>query len=324
MPSPYEERLKAIRKILADPSEEVAQEGYGLLFKLWLENVDNSDFIQDLIPIALEHQNAMQELESRLGELSVRDTITDTFLKKQLRVLMLEVSKLKVEKPKDGATAKETLRVDVIAPEKQKTRFVWWQIALVDIILIALWVIVFKPHIYQEIIVLVIATISVITLPYLLPRKDRIIAADLLATKLNYTFPTYLSLGDVNTVHFFIENLGRTKFIGEITLVFKDPESFVTPAPNQNLTASVEVPPQGREAKQFNFLVLKKPADGSLDYCFQITSGESQFISKDENFQIAPIPYLRSAWAWLFGSAGLGALIVALLWDQVKKMIGIP
>lgn len=323
MSTPYKERLKAIHMMLATRSRELVQEAYDSLFRLWLENVDSSNFKQDLIPIAVEHDNIIQELENRLSALSLKNTITDTFLKDHLAVLASEVLKIKLEKSTEELSVRESWRVDIIPSKKQKTKFAWWQITLFNIIVIPLWIIVSRPHIYQQIIVLVVAIISVITLPYLLPKKDRIIAANLLATKLNYTFPTYLSLGDVNTVHFFIENLSETNFSGEITLIFRDPDSFVTPAPDQDLTVKLEVPPHGRAAKQFKFLVLKRPADGSLDYYFQISSSGSQFISKDENFQIAPIPYLRSTGAWLFGSAGLGTLIIALLWDQLKKLLGI-
>ena len=98
MTKPYEKRLEAIRELLANPSQELVQEGYGLLFKLWLENADNSLFIQELIPIALEFQETVREIEIRLGGLSVNDTITDTFLRTHLMKFALEVEKVRLER----------------------------------------------------------------------------------------------------------------------------------------------------------------------------------------------------------------------------------
>ena len=63
MTKPYEDRLEAIRKLLAHPSREVAREGHDLLFNLWLENMDASDFLQDLIFIAAEYADVIKEFE---------------------------------------------------------------------------------------------------------------------------------------------------------------------------------------------------------------------------------------------------------------------
>ncbi len=323
MPKPYKDRLKAIRAILADSSQEIAQEGYGLLFKLWLENVDNSDFIQELIPIAVEHQNTVQELDSRLGELSLKDSITNTFLKDHLTKFASEVAKFKSEVTKADAQATGFPPININISENQRTRFAWWQLAFIAVIIISLGLILVLPNTFQKALVLVVAGCSAIFFYYIVPKRDRTILTDLSNIKLSYTSPNYLSLGDENTIHISVENSSQTEFNGKITLVFNDPDSLVTPAPDQSLSAKIEISPLGREAKQFKFLLLKKPSDGNLNYYFQISSDKSQYVSNEENFQIAPIPYLRSTWAWLFGSAGLGALIIALLWEKIKELLGI-
>ena len=48
MTKPYEKRLEAIHELLVNPSQELVQEGYSLLFRLWLENADNPIFIRRL------------------------------------------------------------------------------------------------------------------------------------------------------------------------------------------------------------------------------------------------------------------------------------
>jgi len=79
--------------MLDDPSSEIVEEGYSLLFRLWLEYSDSKDFTQDLKPIAINHKNIIQEFENRLNELVIKDTITDTFLKSRLKVFASEVSR---------------------------------------------------------------------------------------------------------------------------------------------------------------------------------------------------------------------------------------
>ena len=323
MPKQYKDRLTAIRKMIADPSQEIVQEGYGLLFKLWLENVDNSAFIQELVPIAVEHQQMMQELANRLGELSLRDTITDTFLKKELAKFGSEVDNFKTEAIKTGLQTTGLPPININITENRKTKVAWWQMAFFAVIIISLALILILPQPFQKALVLVVAACGAVFFYYIVPKRDRTISTDLSNIKLSYISPNYLSLGDENTIHISIENPSQTEFNGKITLVFNDPDSLVTPAPDQSLSAKVDVSPLGKEAKQFKFLVLKKPSDGNLNYYFQISSDKSQYVSNEENFQIAPIPYLRSAWAWLFGSAGLGALILALLWDQVEHWLGL-
>jgi hypothetical protein len=89
---PYKNQLHAIRIMLADPSQEEAADGYESLFELWMKNADSADFIQDLIPIAVEYKNIIHEFETRLGELSLKSSITGTFLKKHLAILASEVA----------------------------------------------------------------------------------------------------------------------------------------------------------------------------------------------------------------------------------------
>jgi hypothetical protein len=100
---PYKNQLHAIRIMLADPSQEEAADGYESLFELWMKNADSADFIQDLIPIAVEYKNIIHEFETRLGELSLKSSITGTFLKKHLAILASEVAI--ADKVSDALTA---------------------------------------------------------------------------------------------------------------------------------------------------------------------------------------------------------------------------
>lgn len=323
MPAQYSEQLYAIRELLKSSSKEIMQEAYDLLFDLWLANYESSEFGRDLIQDAIEHSQLISELRKRHRELPLRDSITDAYLQKRLEDFATNVANFKLNASIESQSSIVFLPAKINMPENQSGKYTWWQILLLFIILISVGLVISLPHIYQKLIVIVISTISIAILPYLLSRKNRMISVNLPGIKLNYSLPTYLSLGEVNTIHISVENLSQTKFNAEITLIFKDPVSFVVPAPDQSLSVKVQVPYNGREAKQFQFRVLKRPADSNLDYYFQISADKAQFESNTDSFLIAPVPYLRSTWAWLFGSAGLSALILALLWDQLKKLLGL-
>jgi len=319
MPTPYDNQLHAIRKMLANPAPEIVQEGYDLLFKLWLSNHENAEFKHELMRVAIDHSQLIIEFTNRLRKLQLKSSITNTYLRKGLEALASDVKNFKLNLSKENKPAANFLPAKIDTP-KEIGKYAWWQLLLLGIIAIAIWLVIYLPDLYQKILVVFVAAGSTITLPYIFPQKDHVILVDSAGIKINYSFPTYLSVRDENTAHISIENLSQTEFSGKITLVFDDPSSFVTPAPNQNLSVKVDLSPHGRESKQFKFLVLKRPSDKNLNYHFEIFSDEEQYISNEESFLIAPIPYLRYTWAWLFGSAGV---IIALLWDQLGKLLGL-
>jgi|SRR5688572_6118014 hypothetical protein len=84
MINPYEDQLKAIRELLATSSQEEVREGYDLLFSLWLENVDTSEFQQDLVSILVEKPGLIEEFENRINE---QAGITDSYLSNCLKKL---------------------------------------------------------------------------------------------------------------------------------------------------------------------------------------------------------------------------------------------
>lgn len=87
MTKPYEDQLKAIRELIATSLREVVSEGYDLLFSLWLENVDTSEFQQDLVSIAVEEPGLIEEFEYRIDDLVIQEGITDSFLRDRLKKL---------------------------------------------------------------------------------------------------------------------------------------------------------------------------------------------------------------------------------------------
>jgi hypothetical protein len=106
MSSLYSDRLNAIRTMLKDQSSDVVEEGYDLLFRVWLENSDSPDFVKDLLPIAFEHNDLIQELNRRAKELILKDTITDIYLRTRLKNLALEI--LEQTKTASSISFKET------------------------------------------------------------------------------------------------------------------------------------------------------------------------------------------------------------------------
>jgi hypothetical protein len=91
MSTPYEDQLKAIREMLAASSGEVVREGYYLLFDLWLENMDASEFQQDLVLIAVEEPDLIKEFEHQINDLVIREGITDVYLRVRLKKLATDV-----------------------------------------------------------------------------------------------------------------------------------------------------------------------------------------------------------------------------------------
>lgn len=235
-----------------------------------------------------------------------------------------EKIKKEMEDHERGSSEKrESIQPITYNPENaaQKMKLAWWQLTLL-VILISAWYIIILPSIYQKILMLVTAVSSVITLTYILPQKSRTISTDFSGIKFKYTFPAYLSVGDEATIRISVHNLRQTEFNGNVTLIFNDPDSGVTPAPDTSLSVKVSVQPRSKQSRLFKFLLLKRPSDGNLNYYFAISFEESRYVSNGSYFQIAPIPYLRSAWPCLF-SAGLGALILALLWNLLEKWISL-
>lgn len=322
MTTPYKDRLAAIQQLLASSQQEEVEEGYDSLFDLWLENSDVPGFIQDLIPIAATHGTFIQEFKDRLNSLITKDVITDTYLQQRLNSLESEIAKYKINSLKSenatapsliGGTAGET-----------NPRFAFWQIALALIILAALGLMIVLPNTFQKGIMFVIAISCAVVFPYIFSQKQHRIIAEELNIKLNYSFPKYLSVGDENIVDLSIENPNETRFTGELTMVFDDDNSLIAPAAEKSLSAHIDVFPHDRAAKQFNFSLKNKPADGNINFYFLVLSSSgTRHKTNNEFFLISPIPHLRSIWSWLFGSAGLGALIIALLWEQLKKILGI-
>lgn len=118
MTKPYEDRLEAIRKLLAHPSREVAREGHDLLFNLWLENMDASDFLQDLIFIAAENADVIKEFEHHIDDLVVREKITDIYLRARLKKLSSRVHKLTADRSRQRKNPKKSEPAQQHASEK--------------------------------------------------------------------------------------------------------------------------------------------------------------------------------------------------------------
>lgn len=104
----YVGRINAIRIMLHDLSCETRQEGYDLLFKLWLDNTDSEDFNQQLILIAREDHDMLDEFERRINEIVTRDSITDLYLRGRFKKLISEVT---ISKPDALRGRDEELRV---------------------------------------------------------------------------------------------------------------------------------------------------------------------------------------------------------------------
>jgi len=164
--------------------------------------------------------------------------------------------------------------------------------------------------------------------PWKNPPKVQNILTDL---SLTYIAPKYLSEGDQNVIDISITNLNLNEsFSGTITLIFHDPTIPFMSIPDKNLSLVIkDLRPDDRVTGQFKFTL---PTGSSIDkavYYFQVYKPDGTpytspngtlYKSNEEEFLIAPIPYLRSFLAWLIGGGGLGILIS--LRDQLKKLLG--
>jgi hypothetical protein len=107
MENSYKKRLAAILKMLTNPAREVKREGHDLLFNLWLENLDNLDFLQDLVPITETSVNLIQEFEDRINDIVIREKITDIYLRTRLKNLAKELENFR----EDDNSKKSILRI---------------------------------------------------------------------------------------------------------------------------------------------------------------------------------------------------------------------
>ena len=312
MPHPYQDRLIAIRIMLKDPSPETVHEGYDLLFKLWRQYNDSPDFIKALMPIAGDHDNLVQELEKRLGEFVLKEALTDRFFQKSMDNLKIELK-----------AGKKDERSTLPPPQLVSTKPVWWKNTgiLLVIVIIALIGIIWWKSATILIVLVAIVIVGIINLIYIVPINEHPILADSIGLKLHYKAPVYISLRDENIIEVSIENFQSSTFKGTAALIFYGQDASVKPAPDQKLSATLEVNPLDKETKQFKFFLTHKPMTNNLNYSFKVFSQDGSLgISTNEHFLITPIPYLRTASKWLFGT--LATLIVALIWDRVEEFLG--
>jgi hypothetical protein len=297
----YNNQLIAIRGMLNNNDKEIIREGYDLLFKLWRENLDTVDFTQELTQIAIEHEQLVQEFKTRINELSLTDSITDTFLSEKLDALTCEISMhksnkedIKEESIKENTTG-ENKRV-----EMQKSRLGAIKRLLTIIVL------------------LFVVFIIVINFLYVLPTEEGTISTDLPGIQLSYKSPTFLSLRDENTLDVSVNNTMLEEYEGRITLVFVDPDFVIKPTLNQKFSADLDVHSHDKEPKQFKFFLSRKPSYNEIIYHFEFSSSnDTLYQSANKMLLIAPVPYIRSASSWIITT--LVAVIVALVGDQLKK-----
>lgn len=307
---PYIDRLILIKEMLNSPQPEMVREAYESLFELYKKYADKPEFIGEMKQLVSKYPKIPSELEAQIEKLS-KDNETEKMafsLKRSLENLLTKTSLLTPEQ---------------ISPSAPKGKLLWWYITICAFVLISAWAVINllpNTNTLQKIVVALVAFSAMIMLPYILPQKDRSNPIGLSGIKLNYTTHTYISVGDQNTIDTSIENTGNTEFNGSITLIFQDPDSLVKPAPNEDLSAKIEVSPHGKTNRQFKFILVKKPLDGGLNFCFRITSSDGpQYMSSDDVYLITPMPYLRSIGSWVIGGSGVIALIIAFLWQLIVE-----
>jgi len=319
MLTPYNDQLRAIREMLVDPASEIVQEGYDLLFKLWLKNHENVDFKQELLGVAIDHSQLVTEFTNRLRKLHLSSSITNTYLRKGLETLAADIESYKSNyipdtSKKDGQLKVETS--EIVSLEKSRTLNLSPK-ALASILIQMLK----RPRIVASSFIVIIIIIWAF---YSIPQNGPVTWGRIPNVTTSYSYPKYLSVKDQNIIDIPIVNSGNAKFDGTITLVFEDPIVPITQDPGQSLAIDIDVPPHGRKTAQFNFLLAERPPENKIEFHFIISlSDGTTYQSNKERFLIAPIPYLRSTSAWLFGSAGLGALLFAMAWEKLQKSLGL-
>lgn len=88
----FDDELRAIRIIISDPDPEVHKEGCELLFNLWVSQEDPKTFYDQLIPIAIEHDNLLEEFENLIDNLKITDRITDLHLRELYQDLVTKTT----------------------------------------------------------------------------------------------------------------------------------------------------------------------------------------------------------------------------------------
>jgi len=330
---PYSNQLRAIREMLDNPAEGSDPEGYDLLFKLWLENRELTEFSQELLQDAIKYPLLVIELRTRLRELRLKSSITGTYLRDKFEAFATDVENYKAQLSKEAESlvseipdhkpdiSKDDKKSKVGIPETGSTEnpetrsssFKIWASTLIKVLN--------KPRI---VISSLIAIIIIIWVFYLIPKNGPVTWTISSGVTASYTYPKYLSVQDQNTINVPIVNSDDTAFDGTITLIFEDPGVMAMPVAGQSLSLDLAVPPHGRKTMQFNFSLAEKPPKGKIEFYFQISNPNGiPYKSNEESFLVSPIPYLRSTSAWLFGSAGLGALLIAVLWERLQKSLGL-
>jgi hypothetical protein len=69
-PKPYWDRFEFVCDVLKSPSSEIVQEGYDLLFKLWLDYSSDTNFVEEIKLTAAKYLDLTCELIKRVDNLS--------------------------------------------------------------------------------------------------------------------------------------------------------------------------------------------------------------------------------------------------------------
>ena len=318
---PYYDQLHAIRKILDDPNDGNLEQGYDLLFKLWLSNSDRSDFIQELIQDAVSRPSLINEFRKRLGELRLRSAITDTYLRerfeafvadveshrlKKSEILASQVSNLKPDATKNNEQFK-VVQLETIAPGKKKTKIKWSKQRITAMALFGFFF-VFGV---------------VINMKYINPKnppKTRFIPPNLILT---YTSPKYISEEDENSVTITLVNKDENQpFSGRITLVFSN-GAPIMPVPGRSLSMEVANLEGGdRKTEQLTFTLPKSSSQKAVDYYLRIlpADGSALYQTADDKFLVSPFPRMWTVLASLMSAGGLGGLLVTFLNEKLLNV----
>lgn len=96
----YTDRLSMIREMLLSPMQEMVEEAHGLLFNLWLEYRDDSDFCAKLKDISKSHPGLVQEFFNQIDKLPHTKKDKSVLLRKSSKLLIPASKKDNVEKSK--------------------------------------------------------------------------------------------------------------------------------------------------------------------------------------------------------------------------------
>lgn len=321
----YQEQLEAIQNLLADPSFEMQQDGYDLMFDLWRTNVDDLALPNNICRVIQVNSNFYSEMNIRLQKFIDKNIAANDSIQEQYNEF--------IKKLRDSSTITHNNENEIGQPtipsqELSPTQDSYWEkparltgmaFLLIAGLVFLIWQIPKQGYTLLDIAISAIYLIGFIELVYILPKKECVVLIEKPNIKLSYNAPNYLFLLDENVIDISVENRQSNEVKGTIALRFMDSDSStVKSIPGEKLSKDLVLDGQNKETIRFKFQLVNKALNSHLNFKIRILITNQIGYSIQDKFSIIPILYVRTAINWLFIT--IGTFIVAMLSDRIKDL----